>query len=203
MSDLFYVFGIGLTLMALVLSFVGLRSESFPSSRGLYVGVLGVMGVLVVASCAFAVVLSREEAEHREEEVAEFEAEQLEAEEAAAAEEPAEDPGTAPPEGEAPIETEVEAETLDLTSPEDGALVFDPETLEAQTGEVSIDYTNPSEVPHNVAIEGNGEELAQGPTVTGGDSGAATVALEPGEYVYFCSIPGHRESGMEGTLTVR
>ena len=89
MSDLFYVFGIALTLAALGLSFVGLRAERFPGSRGLLVGVLGGMAALVAASCAFAVVLSREEADHREEEVAEFEAEQAaeEAEASASAEE--------------------------------------------------------------------------------------------------------------------
>ena len=38
--------------------------------------------------------------------------------------------------------------------------------------------------------------------MTGGDSAAATAELDPGEYIYYCSIPGHRESGMEGTLTV-
>ena len=199
MSDLFYVFGIGLTLMALVLSFVGLRSESFPSSRGLYVGVLGVMGALVVASCAFAVVLSREEAEHRAEEVAEFDAEQVEAEEAATAEE---DPGTRAARGGAADRDRGRRRDAGSHLTRDGALVFEPDALEAPSGEVAIDYTNPSEVPHNVAIEGDGEELAQGETVTGGDSGAATAALEAGEYVYFCSIPGHREAGMEGTLTV-
>jgi len=199
MTDLFYVFGIALTGMALVISFVGLRSERFPYSRGLYAGVIGLMGALVVASCAFAVALSREEAEHREEEVAEFEAEQA----AEEAEEAPEDPGAEAAGEEPPVEQEQPTvEALDLTSPEDGALVFEPDALEAVAGEVEIDYTNPSEVPHNVAIEADGEELAQGETVTGGDSGAATATLEPGEYVFYCSIPGHRESGMEGTLTV-
>jgi plastocyanin len=203
MSDLFYVFGIALVVLALIVSFAGLRSERFPGSRGLYAAVIGVMGALVVASCAFAVVLSREEADHREEEVAEFEAEQQEAEEAAAAEEETEDPGTAPPAGEGQIETEAEAETLELTSPEAGDLLFEPEQLKARAGEITIEYTNPSEVPHNVAIESaDGEELAQGETVTAGASGPATAALESGEYTYFCSIPGHREAGMEGTLTV-
>jgi plastocyanin len=199
MSDLFYVFGIALVVLALIVSFAGLRMENFPGSRGVLTAVLGIMGALVVASCAFAVVLSREEADHRAEEVAEFNAEQEEAEEAATDEE---DPGTTPAAEEPQIETEAGVETVELTSPETGELVFEPESLEARVGEVAIDYTNPSEVPHNVAIEGDGEELAQSETVTGGDSATATVALEAGEYVYYCSIPGHREAGMEGTLTV-
>jgi plastocyanin len=200
MSDLFYVFGIALVVLALIVSFAGLRMENFPGSRGVLTAVLGIMGALVVASCAFAVVLSREEADHRAEEVAEFNAEQEEAEEAATDEE---DPGTTPAAEEPQIETEAGVETVELTSPETGDLVFEPESLEARVGEVAIDYTNPSEVPHNVAIEGDGEELAQSETVTGGDSATATVALEAGEYVYYCSIPGHREAGMEGTLTVK
>jgi plastocyanin len=193
------VFGIALTFSALVLSFVGLRAHGFPASRGLFAAVLTVMVGLVAASCAFAVVLSREEAEHREEEIAEFEAEQQEeADEGAAASEPGQ-----PEEVEPPVEQEpAGGPALALTSPEDGALLFEPDALEAEAGEVTIDYTNPSTIPHNVAIEGDGETLAQGETVTDGASGPATASLEPGEYVFFCSIPGHREAGMEGTLVV-
>ena len=202
MTDLFYVFGIALTAMALVISFFGLRSERFPASRGAFAGVLTLMGLLVVTSCGFAIALSREEAEHRSEEVAEYEAEQ-EAEVEAEAETPPEEPGSAPADL-APVDEgpPAEVETVELTSPEDGALLFDPESLEVPAGEVSIDYTNPSPVPHNVAIEADGKALAQGATVSGGESGAATAELKPGEYVFYCSIPGHREAGMEGPLTV-
>jgi plastocyanin len=207
MSDLFYVFGISLTVAALALSFIGLRAERFPGSRGLLAAVLGGMAALVAASCAFAVVLSEDEAEERSEEIAEFEAEQ-EAEEAEApateeeqvAEEDAATPEANAPENEGP---EQAPKTLALSSPADGSLMFEPDTLDAVAGEVEVEYTNPSPVPHNVAIEFDGESLAQSETVQGGDSATATAELDPGSYTFYCAIPGHREAGMEGTLTVK
>ncbi len=193
MSDLFYLFGLGLTVMAVIVAFVGMRMETFPS-RPVMIGTLAVMTFLVVGSAAFAVVLSREEHEVREDEIFEYRAEQAEEAEA----------------GEADVEEapEQESEPVDggsiaLTSPAPGDLVYDTDVLEAEAGEVVITYTNPSEVPHNVAIEDGGETLIQSETVTGGDSADAAAELEPGEYVFYCSIPGHRESGMEGDLTVK
>ena len=193
MNDLFYVFGLALTAAALIVSFVGLRMEKFPQSRGLMLGVIGLFLFLVVGSAAYGVSLAREEHEHREEEIFAYREEQ------AAEVEEAEEPVTEEPTDEEPVQ----GGTLALTSPEAGDLVFEPETLEAEAGEVVMEYTNPSEVPHNVAIEEGDETLAQSETVTGGSSADATAELEPGEYIYYCSIPGHRESGMEGTLTVK
>ena len=192
MSDLFYVFGLALTVMAVVIAFVGMRMDSFPS-RPVMIGGLALMTFLVVGSAAFAVVLSREEHEVREAEIFEYRAEQAEEVEEG------EEPISEQPTDEAPVQ----GGELALTSPEAGDLIFEPDALEAEAGEVVIDYTNPSEVPHNVAIEDDSETLAQGETVTGGDNAAATAELEPGEYVFYCSIPGHRESGMEGILTVK
>jgi uncharacterized cupredoxin-like copper-binding protein len=40
------------------------------------------------------------------------------------------------------------------------------------------------------------------PTFQGG-SRTLTLNLKPGTYTFFCSVPGHREAGMQGTLTVR
>lgn len=86
-----------------------------------------------------------------------------------------------------------------VSTPEDGSLVFDPDEIEATAGKVTIEYDNPSQVPHNLTIEG--ADLATD-TIT---QTTATISgeLEPGEYTFFCSVPGHRQGGMEGTLVVR
>jgi plastocyanin len=90
--------------------------------------------------------------------------------------------------------------TLELAADPGGALAFDQTELTAPAGEVTIHLTNDAQIPHNVEVEGNGvEEVSD--TVTGGDTSLA-VTLEPGEYVFYCAVPGHREGGMEGTLTV-
>lgn len=197
MGDVFYIVGIGLTLAALALSFIGLRAERFPPSRAAFAALLGFMGALVVATCAFAVVLAREEREHRAEEAT------ATAEEDATAEEEAPDQGPEAPPGGGKVEEEpASPKPVELTSPADGSLVFEPDSLQAPAGVVEIAYTNPSPVPHNVAIEGDGAALTGSETVTGGDTATASAELEPGEYVFYCAIPGHREAGMEGTLTV-
>jgi plastocyanin len=87
---------------------------------------------------------------------------------------------------------------LTLTADPNGALSFDQTELTAAAGEITIELVNESGIPHNVEIEG---QDAVSETITEGST-ELTVTLEPGEYVFFCNIPGHREGGMEGTLTV-
>ena len=62
---------------------------------------------------------------------------------------------------------------------------------------------NPAPVPHNVSIEGPGGIDEQGPTVDKGGASEVEATLKAGSYTYYCSVPGHREAGMEGTLTVK
>src|SRR5919106_1426890 len=75
-------------------------------------------------------------------------------------------------------------EALTLASPEDGALSFDKTELTAPAGSVTIQYDNPSSVPHAVEVEGNGVE-EETETITQGNA-ELTVDLEPGEYVFYC-----------------
>jgi plastocyanin len=89
---------------------------------------------------------------------------------------------------------------LALVADPGGALAFDQTELHAAAGEVTIELTNDSGIPHNVEVEGNGvEEVSD--TITEGST-SLTLTLEPGEYEFYCAVPGHREGGMEGTLTV-
>jgi plastocyanin len=90
--------------------------------------------------------------------------------------------------------------TLELAADPGGSFSFDKETLEAPAGTITIHLTNDASVPHNVGVEGNGVD-EKTDTVTKGDI-SLTVELEPGEYTFYCDVPGHREGGMEGTLTV-
>ena len=73
-----------------------------------------------------------------------------------------------------------------------------PTTLPA--GETEITLQNDGAAPHDVTFEELGDETVA--AAPGGDTEEGTAELEPGTYTYYCSVPGHREAGMEGTLTV-
>src|SRR5215218_11302100 len=91
-------------------------------------------------------------------------------------------------------------EQIALGAPEDGSLKFDKPTLEAKAGTVTINFDNPSSVPHAVEIEGNGVE-EETKTVTK-DKASVTVELKAGTYDFYCPVGNHRAEGMEGKLTV-
>ena len=92
---------------------------------------------------------------------------------------------------------------LDYEASPSGELMFSKTATTAKAGDDTIDFTNPSSTPHNVAIEdSSGKKVAETETITEGST-SATADLKPGTYTYFCSIPGHREAGMEGTITVK
>ena len=71
----------------------------------------------------------------------------------------------------------------------------------AEPGPLRVRSPNPSGTPHNIAIEGPGVREV-GRVVTNGGVSEVTARVRAGEYAFFCTVPGHREGGMEGTLTV-
>ena len=91
--------------------------------------------------------------------------------------------------------------TLKLKADPSGALKFDKTTLKSGPGKTKIVLDNPSTVPHAIEVEGKGVE-AEGDTVTKGGVSQVTVDLKAGKYEYYCPVDGHKDAGMEGTLTV-
>jgi plastocyanin len=109
-----------------------------------------------------------------------------------------EEKGSAAATGQAP---EATGRTVQLAADPDGGLFYDKDRAAVLAGRVTVRFTNDAQVAHNVTIAQGSRTLAATKTITGASASLA-VNLAAGVYVYFCSVPGHRQSGMEGTLTV-
>jgi plastocyanin len=83
-------------------------------------------------------------------------------------------------------------------------LKFTKSTLTAKAGTVTISFTNSSPLAHNLTVQQgtNGPVLGATPTFMGGTK-TLKLTLKAGTYTYYCSVPGHRAAGMQGTLTVQ
>ena len=95
------------------------------------------------------------------------------------------------------------AEALAIEADPDGALAYTTGDLEATAGTVEIDFDNPSQTGHDVRVESPDGEDVGGTDVITGEATTASVELEPGTYTYYCSLPGHRDAGMEASITVK
>lgn len=92
---------------------------------------------------------------------------------------------------------------LTLAADPTGRLRYSKKVLRSTSDDVSIDFTNHSPLPHNVTIaSSSGKVLGALPTFTG-ESRVLSIKLKPGTYMFYCSVPGHRTAGMQGTLIVR
>lgn len=93
--------------------------------------------------------------------------------------------------------------TVDISTPSGSDLAFNQKDVSAKAGSVTIDFDNMQSLQHDVKVEdSSGQELG-GTDLVSSATATATVDLQPGSYTFFCSVPGHREAGMEGTLTVK
>ena len=86
--------------------------------------------------------------------------------------------------------------TLSVTATE---FAFDPATLSVPADEeVTIEVVNGGTIEHDFTIDEANLKIATPATETA----TGTFNLPAGTYAFYCSVPGHRDSGMEGTLTV-
>ena len=76
---------------------------------------------------------------------------------------------------------------------------FIPDTLSAPADtEVTVELENTGTIEHDFTIDEANLKIATPATETA----TGTFNLPAGTYAFYCSVPGHRDSGMEGTLTV-
>jgi plastocyanin len=91
---------------------------------------------------------------------------------------------------------------LDIPVNKAGGLLFQFADAQATPGQVTVESKNDEPIGHNIAVEGNGVD-EKGQVVQGGGTSKISVDLKPGTYTFYCSVPGHREAGMQGKLTVK
>jgi plastocyanin len=83
------------------------------------------------------------------------------------------------------------------------ALAYTEKSATAKAGTVNIEFNNPQQLSHDVAIEDSSGKVVGETELVSDSTATATADLKPGTYTFFCTVPGHREAGMEGTLTVK
>ena len=82
-------------------------------------------------------------------------------------------------------------------------LAYNPETATATVGSVNITLDNTGALEHNIVWVEEGDPENPFVYTAPGESASNTHDFDaPGEYQFYCSIPGHREAGMTGALTI-
>ncbi len=88
-----------------------------------------------------------------------------------------------------------------ISAPASG-LRYDQKVVRAHAGRIKIVFVNHSTLKHNVNVENGETELGKTRTIGRGTT-SVYVTLKPGKYNFYCSVPGHEDAGMHGTLVVR
>jgi mono/diheme cytochrome c family protein len=111
--------------------------------------------------------------------------------------------GSTGPAGGGPSGTAKANDKNEVEIPADstGQLVFESKNASAKAGKVTLLSKNDSQVPHDISVKGGGVD-EQGDQVTDGGTSRVTVDLKRGTYTFYCSVPGHEQGGMKGTLRV-
>ena len=88
---------------------------------------------------------------------------------------------------------------LSIPADPNGQLAFQTNKASAPAGKLTVQMPNKSGTPHDIVIDGKGH----GAVVQNGGTSKFTATFAAGKYTYYCSVPGHRQAGMQGTLTVQ
>jgi plastocyanin len=190
-GTLFYVFGITLVVSAILVALVGLRFEDFPRSRGVLAGVVVYFVALVVGTTTFAVLHAADDQHARQ------------ASEAQAATQTPAGGSTGPTTSTSTTAAPAGKATTVKLAASANAIAYDTKQLSAKAGQVTIDFTNPSAVTHDVCLEDpSGQQVGCSSTISQSNT-TLSENLSSGKYTFFCSVDGHRLAGMEGTLSVK
>jgi uncharacterized cupredoxin-like copper-binding protein len=183
----FYIAGALLAVWAVVLAFLGLSRATFPGGRSGERAVIGISVVLAAAAVGTAIGTASTE--------------KPEAKGATHAARPKAPPRAATGGTQAPPPAAPAGAPLALAADPTGQLRFDKKTLQGKAGKVTIDFTNNSPVGHDVTIAKGATKLGGTKVITNAKA-SVSLNLKPGQYVFYCSVPGHRQAGMQGTLTI-
>jgi uncharacterized cupredoxin-like copper-binding protein len=89
--------------------------------------------------------------------------------------------------------------TLEVDADPTGQLAFTTNQAQGKPGEITVKMANKSGTPHDIVIDGKGK----GNVVQNGAVSQFKANFAAGTYTFYCSVPGHRQAGMQGKLTVK
>ena len=185
----FHAIGILFAIWAVTVTFLGITRPDFPGAikGGTERAVLAIPVVLALATILTAVFVTKGEKKEKAQ-AATFKAKS--------------NPKPSPSAGaSAPTPASKGTSQLKLTADPTGNLKFNTNALSAKAGTVQITMTNPSPLQHNITLQ-TPQGVKGGATVGTGKTSTVVAALKAGTYTFYCSVPGHRQAGMQGTLTV-
>ena len=79
---------------------------------------------------------------------------------------------------------------------------IEPASFSLDPGSYTFHVVNDGSVVHALEVEGPSGEVETAELEPGASADLEVDVSEPGEYEIYCPVGGHRDQGMEGTITV-